>query len=230
MKKNSQPDKKINQKQKTKNHSEPSLVSTPWWSNPEKTFPSYADNSFEPPLDNDSKMLVFFWLTEKPQEFVDYVTANPDSVFLNPYIQMAIKLLRGWCLHARSEAAKEGRRLLKEVGLLGLIPKNLPKRRTNNIFLNHLEHNPLNFLKKVERYKKILGQFIHFPYGRDFHKKHDDVQIAFKFMYEKSIPKELLTEDRNHDFPSIVLSFLAYELDIPFFSLRKFYRSLLRVD
>ncbi|MGE5444805.1 MAG: hypothetical protein ACM3SR_09420, partial [Ignavibacteriales bacterium] len=107
-----------------------------------------SDKFFEPPLDHDSKMIVFFCLSDNPQEyFVEYVKANPDSIFNNPKIQMAIRYLRDWCLHPRS--ASEARTLLKEAGLTAFIPKNLPFRRDKFPYGKSETRDSLNALIKA---------------------------------------------------------------------------------
>lgn len=239
MEKGRQPEKKNKQKQKTKNSSTPSLDNTSWWDNPEKILPGYTDNSIEPPLDHNSQMLVFFWLTEKPQEFVEYIKANPESIFYNPYIQTAFQILRTWCVRAPNKSASKGRNLLKKVGFPGFIPKGLPRRKTNSALILVWSENPIAFFERVEGYKKIIGKFVRFPYGRNFPDRDSDIKDAFEHIYGKFMPEELITEDRCHDMTSIALSFIAYEFDHflrdnaksnLFYKLRKFYRSLTHFD
>lgn len=206
MKENSKPEKKINQERKT------------------KFIPAERRALFD--------SLIKAWTPiEKPEELIEIVKANPESILDDPEVQVKVRLLRRQYLYAPSYCAKEAKNTLQKIGLGDWLPKDLPRRRTNSFSLQIVKTFAGSSLPLiVDDYKDRINKFVHFPYGNNVSKLLSDVEDAFNHIYKKPMPKELLTEDHLHDLPSVALSFMAYEFKIPFYSLRKFYRSFPHFD
>jgi hypothetical protein len=177
-------------------------------------------------------------LLKDPEKFIDAIGKDPEVIFNDPNIQIAIRMLRRGCQFGSPEIANFSKKLLKDAKLSAFIP-NLPKRRPANEYLRFLKEAPGSLIQSIAAIEDHLSNYMKKSYKGGTKEyttdkaKKMDIKKAFEALYDRSLSESELNEitggERTRSRTTIALSFFSFVNDLPYDTLYDYYHDLKRV-
>jgi len=149
---------------------------------------------------------------------------NPGLIFSDSSIQLAVAILRYKCKKGTPRESKWAKNILEELGLPLFIPEEARKKQTENLTLRYYSTRPVILISAVTLYEHLISEFLKQSYKNEGHKsKKEDIKKAFKFIFKKDMPNNLIYGERDKDNKAIALAFIHFETGAPYEALKKIY-------
>ena len=165
-------------------------------------------------------------LLDKPTAFIERLKDNPWLIATNPIFQVAVRMLQTKCLLGTQDQVRSAKSLLQKAGIPVFIPKEIPKRITDNATLRWWQNDPNFFISQVNLFTHLIESCIpKSPKGKHNIEK-SYIAEAFQFSFKKPMPKGLIFGERDKDITSIALAFISHRWGVSFEALRSYYYDL----
>jgi len=140
---------------------------------------------------------------------------NPWSLITDSPVQLAISILRSKHQFGTPRESKMAKQILEKLKLYFLISPEVSKKRSDDKNLRHYDNNPKYLKAAVSFYEYIITKSC-----------NNDTSNAFELIFNKQMPHEITDDESGATTINIALSFISYEVNVEFSTLRKkFYDS-----